>query len=69
MKLKQLLDSLPDTGLPDLFASILRTSFQEKLEVLDATDLLGKFKTVQALLFRQIAVSFERKEKTVMCTE
>ena len=58
---QRLLDSLPDHNLPDLFTSILRSSFQEKLEVLDSVDLSERFKAVQPLLLRQIAVSGGRK--------
>jgi len=54
-KLKRLLDSLPDWYLPDLFTSILKASFEEKLEVLDAVGLPERFKAAQLLLQRQIA--------------
>lgn len=56
VKLKRLLDSLPDHNLPDLFSSILRASFEEKLEVLDAVELSERFKVARPLLLRQIAV-------------
>ena len=53
---QRLLDTIPDHSLPDVFTSILRASFDEKLEVLDAVDLADRFKTAQPLLLRQIAV-------------
>ncbi len=57
VKLKRLLHTVPDHTLPDLFTSILRASFEEKLEVLDAVELSDRFKVARPLLLRQIAVS------------
>ncbi|XP_041455193.1 lon protease homolog 2, peroxisomal-like [Lytechinus variegatus] len=53
-KLKRLLDSLPITRLPDIFASIVQASYNEKLEVLDAVDLEERFQKTLPLLARQI---------------
>ena len=47
VRLKRLLDSLPDRSLPDLFTSILQASFEEKLKVLDAVELSKRFKVAQ----------------------
>ena len=53
---QHILDSVPDQNLPDLFTSIVKASFQEKLEVLDAVELPDRFKAAHPLLLRQIEV-------------
>ncbi|XP_002735093.1 lon protease homolog 2, peroxisomal-like [Saccoglossus kowalevskii] len=53
-KLKRMLDSVPAQNLPDIFASIIKTSFNEKLQILDAVDLAERFKKTLPLLVRQI---------------
>lgn len=53
-KLRRLLDSLPRETLPDILASMIRTSNKEKLQVLDAVDLEERFKKALPLLTRQI---------------
>ncbi|XP_035273607.1 lon protease homolog 2, peroxisomal [Anguilla anguilla] len=53
-KLRRLLDSLPRETLPDVLAAMIRTSNQEKLEVLDAVSLEERFKKTLPLLTRQI---------------
>ncbi|XP_030620723.1 lon protease homolog 2, peroxisomal isoform X1 [Chanos chanos] len=53
-KLRRLLDSLPRETLPDVLASMIRTSNKEKLQVLDAVDLEERFKRALPLLTRQI---------------
>ncbi|XP_072135729.1 lon protease homolog 2, peroxisomal isoform X2 [Mobula birostris] len=53
-KLRHLLDSLPRETLPDILASIIRTSANEKLQVLDAVGLEERFKKTIPLLVRQI---------------
>ncbi|XP_062860231.1 lon protease homolog 2, peroxisomal [Trichomycterus rosablanca] len=53
-KLRKLLDSLPRETLPDVLASMIRTSNTEKLQVLDAVDLQERFKKTLPLLTRQI---------------
>ncbi|XP_056622410.1 lon protease homolog 2, peroxisomal isoform X2 [Triplophysa dalaica] len=53
-KLRRLLDSLPRETLPDVLASMIRTSNKEKLQVLDALDLEERFKKALPLLTRQI---------------
>ncbi|KAM4618907.1 lon protease homolog 2, peroxisomal [Polymixia lowei] len=53
-KLKRLLDSLPRETLPDVVASMIRTSNKEKLQVLDAVSLEERFKRTLPLLTRQI---------------
>ncbi|XP_071403577.1 lon protease homolog 2, peroxisomal [Centroberyx affinis] len=53
-KLKRLLDSLPRETLPDVVASMIRTSNKEKLQVLDAVSLEERFKKTLPMLTRQI---------------
>ncbi|XP_043562859.1 lon protease homolog 2, peroxisomal [Chiloscyllium plagiosum] len=53
-KLRNLLDSLPKETLPDILASIIRTSTNEKLQILDAVSLEERFKKTIPLLVRQI---------------
>ncbi|KAL7871216.1 hypothetical protein SRHO_G00087130 [Serrasalmus rhombeus] len=53
-KLRRLLDSLPRETLPDVLASMIRTSNIEKLQVLDAVDLEERFKKTLPMLTRQI---------------
>uniref|UniRef100_A0A8C5R1I7 Lon protease homolog 2, peroxisomal n=1 Tax=Leptobrachium leishanense TaxID=445787 RepID=A0A8C5R1I7_9ANUR len=53
-KLKRLLNNLPRELLPDVLSSIIRTSNQEKLQILDAVSLEERFKVTIPLLLRQI---------------
>ncbi|XP_038068669.1 lon protease homolog 2, peroxisomal-like [Patiria miniata] len=53
-KLKKLLESLPTARLLDIFASIVKASYSEKLQVLDAIDLEERIKRTLPLLARQI---------------
>ncbi|XP_069595442.1 lon protease homolog 2, peroxisomal [Ranitomeya imitator] len=53
-KLKRLLDNLPKEFLPDVLTSIIRTSNEEKLQILDAVELEERFKVTIPLLLRQI---------------
>ncbi|KAH1181667.1 hypothetical protein KIL84_005393 [Mauremys mutica] len=53
-KLRRLLDNLPREALPDVLTSIIRTSNQEKLQILDAVSLEERFKKTIPLLVRQI---------------
>nr|XP_020460032.1 lon protease homolog 2, peroxisomal [Monopterus albus] len=53
-KFRRLLDSLPRETLPDVVASMLRTSNKEKLQVLDAVSLEERFKKALPMLTRQI---------------
>ncbi|XP_071495990.1 lon protease homolog 2, peroxisomal-like [Diadema antillarum] len=53
-KLRRLLESLPIARLPDIVASIVQASYNEKLEVLDAVDLETRFQKTLPLLIRQI---------------
>ncbi|KAL7978927.1 hypothetical protein Chor_013416 [Crotalus horridus] len=53
-KLRRLLDNLPREALPDIVTSIIRTSNQEKLQILDAIGLEERFKMTIPLLVRQI---------------
>ena len=54
---QNLLDSLPDHSLPDIFTSIIQSSQEEKLQVLDAKDLNEVIRLALPLLLRQIEVS------------
>ncbi|MEE6500001.1 hypothetical protein FKM82_003665 [Ascaphus truei] len=53
-KLKRLLNNLPREVLPDILTSIIRTSNEEKLQILDAVGLEERFKVTIPLLLRQI---------------
>lgn len=53
-KFRRLLDSLPKETLPDVVASMIRTSNKEKLQVLDAVSLEERFKMALPMLTRQI---------------
>ncbi|XP_037307037.1 lon protease homolog 2, peroxisomal [Pungitius pungitius] len=53
-KFRRLLDSLPREALPDVVASMIRTSNKEKLQVLDALTLEERFKRALPMLTRQI---------------
>ena len=56
MGLQRLLGHVPDQSLPDLLSSIVKGSFEEKLKVLDAVQLVQKLKAAQPLVTRQIEV-------------
>lgn len=49
-----MLNSIPHTMLADLVASLTKASFTEKLEILDAIDLMERFKKALPLLVRQV---------------
>ena len=51
---QKMLDSLPSQSLPDITASIVKASYAEKIQVLDAIDLRERFKRTLPLLMRQI---------------
>ncbi|BFZ13298.1 hypothetical protein BsWGS_16337 [Bradybaena similaris] len=53
-KLKKMLDSVPSQHLPDICSTIVKASFSEKIQVLDAVDLAERFKKALPLLVRQI---------------
>ncbi|XP_064599165.1 LOW QUALITY PROTEIN: lon protease homolog 2, peroxisomal-like [Liolophura sinensis] len=53
-KLKRMLENLPSEHLPDLCAAIVKASFTEKVQVLDALDLTERFRKTLPLLMRQI---------------
>ncbi|OWF34794.1 lon protease homolog 2, peroxisomal-like [Mizuhopecten yessoensis] len=53
-KLKKMLEKLPDQHLPDICAAIVKASYSEKIQVLDAIDLTERFKKALPLLMRQI---------------
>lgn len=51
-----MLDSVPSQHLPDICSTIVKASFSEKIQVLDAVDLAERFKKALPLLMRQIEV-------------
>jgi ATP-dependent Lon protease len=51
-----MLESLPSQHLPDICAAIVKASYAEKIQVLDAVDLNERFKKALPLLMRQIEV-------------
>lgn len=53
-RLKKMLNSIPHTMLADLVASLTKASFTEKLGILDAIDLMERFKKALPLLVRQV---------------
>ncbi|XP_067651639.1 lon protease homolog 2, peroxisomal-like [Haliotis asinina] len=53
-KLKKMLENLPSQHLPDVCAAIVKASYTEKIQVLDAVDLTDRFKKALPLLMRQI---------------
>ncbi|XP_025076509.1 lon protease homolog 2, peroxisomal-like isoform X2 [Pomacea canaliculata] len=53
-RLKKMLDSLPSQHLPDICSTIVKASYAEKIQVLDAVDLTERFKKALPLLVRQI---------------
>ncbi|XP_012937014.1 lon protease homolog 2, peroxisomal [Aplysia californica] len=53
-KLKKMLDTVPSQHLPDVCSTIVKASFSEKIQVLDAVDLVERFKKALPLLMRQI---------------
>ena len=56
LSFQKMLDSLPSQHLPDVCASIIKASYAEKVQVLDAVDLTDRFKKTLPLLIRQIEV-------------
>ncbi|XP_037109920.1 lon protease homolog 2, peroxisomal [Syngnathus acus] len=62
-KFRRLLDNLPKETLPDVVASMIRTSNKEKLQVLDAVSLEERFKKTLPMLTRQIE-GFKLLQKT-----
>ena len=52
-----MLDSVPSQHLPDICSAIVKASYTEKIQVLDAIDLSERFKKALPLLMRQIEVS------------
>lgn len=52
-----MLESLPSQHLPDICAALVKASYTEKIQVLDAVDLTDRFRKALPLLMRQIEVS------------
>ena len=52
-----MLDSVPSQHLPDICSAIVKASYTEKIQVLDAIDLSERFKKALPLLMRQIEVN------------
>lgn len=55
-RLKRILEQLPNQQVADLCASIVKASYEEKLQVLDAVDLEERLKKTLPLVIRQIEV-------------
>ena len=55
---QKLLASLPSEHLPDICSTMVKASYAEKLQVLDAVDLTERFKKALPLLMRQIEVKW-----------
>lgn len=53
-RLKRILEQLPNQQVADLCASIVKASYEEKLQVLDAVDLEERLKKTLPLVIRQI---------------
>jgi len=53
-KLKKMLESVPMQHLPDICTSLVKASYAEKIEVLDAVDITDRFNKTLPLLMRQI---------------
>lgn len=53
---QKMLDSVPVQHLPDICASLVKTSYAEKIQVLDAVNVSERFKKTLPLLMRQIEV-------------
>ena len=53
---QRVLDTLPSHQLPDVCASIVKGSYHEKSEILNAVDLQDRFAKTLPLLVRQIEV-------------
>ena len=51
-----MMDNLPSEHFPDICASIVKASYAEKLQVLDAVNLSDRLKKTLPLLVRQIEV-------------
>ena len=53
----EVMDSVPSQHLTDICSAIVKASYTEKIQVLDAVDLGERFKKALPLLMRQIEVS------------
>lgn len=54
--LQKMLDSVPVQHLPDICTLLVKASYVEKIQVLDAVDINERFKKTLPLLMRQIEV-------------
>lgn len=54
--IQKMLDSVPVQHLPDICALLVKASYAEKVQVLDAVDISERFKKTLPLLMRQIEV-------------
>jgi ATP-dependent Lon protease len=61
LSFQKMLDNLPAHHLPDICASIIKASYSERIQVLDAVDLTERFKKTLPLLMRQIEVGQIKK--------
>ena len=61
-----MLENVPSQHLPDICAAIVKASYTEKIQVLDAVDLSERFKKALPLLMRQIEVSFGGNQRDLV---
>jgi len=54
--IQTMLDSVPVEHLPDICTLLVKASYAEKIQVLDAVDISDRFKKTLPLLMRQIEV-------------
>lgn len=62
-KLRRLLESIPGHNLADVCSALLKASYAEKLQLLDALDLTDRFQKALHLLIRQVEVMQDKKKQ------
>ncbi|UYV78179.1 LONP2 [Cordylochernes scorpioides] len=71
--IKRILSSVPIESLPDICASVVKASHEEKLQILDAVNITERFRRTLPLLARQIEmlmlVKIEGREERKTCNE
>ncbi|KAG8221987.1 hypothetical protein J437_LFUL003367, partial [Ladona fulva] len=60
-RVRNLLESIPGQHLADVCSALLKASYEEKLELLDALDLTDRFQKALQLLIRQVEIMQEKK--------
>ncbi|XP_046385747.1 lon protease homolog 2, peroxisomal-like [Ischnura elegans] len=61
-KLRRMIDSIPGHNLADVYSQLLKASYSEKLELLDAIDLTDRFQKALHILLRHVE-SIQNKKK------